>query len=275
MIVLGGSSRQALLALRGALDEQLKGSSSSECTALSADLFKALGAVGSSVGLRRALTDPARDHASKSALITDLFGSQIGAKAVSLLVTAASYRWSSSSEIADAIEQIAVEAEATAANGEGSLDRVEEELFLFSRLIVTSNDLRLALNDRADSTDRKVALIDSIFATKAAPSTVRLLEALVGGTRGRSIEAALAAFAHAVSARRNRLVAIVRSVLALTPTQSEKLAASLTKQVGQPVHINTEIDPSVLGGIEVRFADEIIDGTMSNRLAEASRALAV
>ena len=275
MIVLGGSSRQALLALRGALDEQLKGSSSSECTALSADLFKALGAVGSSVGLRRALTDPARDHASKSALITDLFGSQIDAKAVSLLVTAASYRWSSSSEIADAIEQIAVEAEATAANGEGSLDRVEEELFLFSRLIVTSNDLRLALNDRADSTDRKVALIDSIFATKAAPSTVRLLEALVGGTRGRSIEASLSAFAHAVSARRNRLVAIVRSVIALTPAQSEKLAASLTKQVGQPVHINTEIDPSVLGGIEVRFADEIIDGTISNRLAEASRALAV
>jgi len=275
MIVLGGSSRQALLALRGALDEQLKGASSAECTALSADLFKALGAVGSSVGLRRALTDPARDHASKTALINDLFGSQIGAKAVSLLVSAASFRWSSSSEIADAIEQIAVEAEATAANSENALDRVEEELFLFSRLIVTSNELRLALNDRADSTDRKVALVDSIFAAKAAPSTVRLLEALVGGTRGRSIEAALSAFAHAVSARRNRLVAVVRSVIALTPAQSEKLAASLTKQVGQPVHINTEIDPSVLGGIEVRFADEIIDGTISNRLAEASRALAV
>jgi len=275
MIVLGGSSRQALLALRGALDEQLKGASSAECTALSADLFKALGAAGSSVGLRRALTDPARDHASKTALINDLFGSQIGAKAVSLLVSAASFRWSSSSEIADALEQIAVEAEATAANGENALDRVEEELFLFSRLIVTSNELRLALNDRADSTDRKVALVDSIFAAKAAPSTVRLLEALVGGTRGRSIEAALSAFAHAVSARRNRLVAVVRSVIALTPAQAEKLAASLTKQVGQPVHINTEIDPSVLGGIEVRFADEIIDGTISNRLAEASRALAV
>jgi F-type H+-transporting ATPase subunit delta len=275
MIVLGGSSRQALLALRGALDEQLKGASSAECTALSADLFKALGAVGSSVGLRRALTDPARDHASKTALINDLFGSQIGAKAVSLLVSAASFRWSSSSEIADALEQIAVEAEATAANGENALDRVEEELFLFSRLIVTSNELRLALNDRADSTDRKVALVHSIFAAKAAPSTVRLLEALVGGTRGRSIEAALSAFAHAVSARRNRLVAVVRSVIALTPAQAEKLAASLTKQVGQPVHINTEIDPSVLGGIEVRFADEIIDGTISNRLAEASRALAV
>ena len=275
MIVLGGSSRQALLALRGALDEQLKGASSSECTALSADLFKALGALASSIGLRRALTDPARDHASKSALINDLFGKEIGAKALSLVVSAASYRWSSSGEIADALEQIAVEAEATAANQEKALDAVEEELFVFSRLLVTHNDLRLALNDRADSLERKRALVDGIFASKANPSTVRLLEALVSGSRGRSIEAALSAFAHAVSARRNRLVAVVRSVVALTPAQREKLSSALTKQVGQPVHINTEIDPSVLGGIEVRFADEIIDGTISNRLAEASRALAV
>jgi len=275
MIVLGGSSRQALAALRIALDEQLKGASSAECTALSTDLFKALAALSSSVSLRRAMTDPARDHASKSALIGDLFSSEIGTKALSLLVSAASYRWSSSGEIADALEQIAVEAEATAANQESSLDRVEEELFLFSRLLVTHNDLRLALNDRADSLERKRALIDNIFASKVSPSTVRLLEAIVSGTRGRSIEAALAAFTHAVSARRDRLVAIVRSVIALTPAQSEKLSSALTKQVGQPVHINTEIDPSVLGGIEVRFADEIIDGTISNRLAEASRALAV
>jgi len=275
MIVLGGSSRQALAALRIALDEQLKGASSAECTALSTDLFKALAALSSSVGLRRAMTDPARDHASKSALIGDLFSSEIGTKALSLLVSAASYRWSSSGEIADALEQIAVEAEATAANQESSLDRVEEELFLFSRLLVTHNNLRLALNDRADSLERKRALIDNIFASKVSPSTVRLLEAIVSDTRGRSIEAALAAFTLAVSARRDRLVAIVRSVIALTPAQSEKLSSALTKQVGQPVHINTEIDPSVLGGIEVRFADEIIDGTISNRLAEASRALAV
>ena len=142
-------------------------------------------------------------------------------------------------------------------------------------MLVAHNDLRLALNDRADSIARKHELISSIFASKATPSTLRLIQALVSGQRGRSVEAALSAYAHAVSARRNRLVAVVRTVVALTPAQEAKLAASLTKQVGQPIHINTEIDPTVLGGIEVRFADEIIDGTISNRLAEASRALAV
>ncbi len=275
MIVLGGSSRQGLLALRGALDGQLKGASSAECTALSADLLKALAAIASSVGLRRALTDPARDHDSKLVLINDLFGKEINAKALALLGTAAASRWSSSGEIADALEQIAVEAEATAANLDGAIDRVEDELFTFSRLLVAHNDLRLALNDRADSADRKRSLVESIFAGKVSPSTLRLIEAVIAGLRGRSIEATLSAYAHAVSARRNQLVAVVRTAVALTPAQEQKLAASLTKQVGQPVHINSEIDPSVLGGIEVRFADEIIDGTISNRLAEASRALAV
>ena len=275
MIVLGGSSRQGLLALRGALDGQLKGASSAECTALSADLLKALAAIASSVGLRRALTDPARDHESKLVLINDLFGKEINAKALALLGTAAASRWSSSGEIADALEQIAVEAEATAANLDGVIDRVEDELFTFSRLLIAHNDLRLALNDRADSTDRKRSLVESIFAGKVSPSTLRLIEAVIAGQRGRSIDTTLSAYAHAVSARRNQLVAVVRTAVALTPAQEQKLAASLTKQVGQPVHINSEIDPSVLGGIEVRFADEIIDGTISNRLSEASRALAV
>ncbi len=65
----------------------------------------------------------------------------------------------------------------------------------------------------------------------------------------------------------------IKSSIALSDGQAKKLADSLTKQIGQPVHLNIEIDPSILGGISIRFGDEVIDGTISNRLAEASRAL--
>ncbi|NDB37758.1 MAG: F0F1 ATP synthase subunit delta, partial [Actinobacteria bacterium] len=33
--------------------------------------------------------------------------------------------------------------------------------------------------------------------------------------------------------------------------------------------------PKVLGGLSIRFADELIDATIVNRLADAGRALAV
>jgi F-type H+-transporting ATPase subunit delta len=43
--------------------------------------------------------------------------------------------------------------------------------------------------------------------------------------------------------------------------------------MGKDVHVNIEIDPKILGGISIRYADEVIDASIVNRLAEAGRAL--
>lgn len=103
MIALGGKSRQSLASLRGTLDEQLKGVSSADCTAISHDLFLVLASLNSSIGLRRAFTDPSRDAASKSALIADLFGKSVSKSAIALLEAAVSLRWSSPVDVASAV----------------------------------------------------------------------------------------------------------------------------------------------------------------------------
>ena len=273
MISLGGSSRQSLAALRVALDGALKGASAGDCSHLSADLFNALGALESSAGLRRALTDPARDAASKSALVSDLFGKSIKGPALALITTAAGLRWSAPADFADAIEQIAAEAEAAAANAENKLDQVQDELFAFSKSLIENPELRAALTNNGDTLVRKVELVKNIFGSKFGISTIKLVNQVVSGRSGRSIEKVLSAHIHAVTARRNRVNAFVKSSIALTSTQQEKLASSLTKKIGQSVHLNIDIDKTLIGGISVRFGDEVIDGTIKNRLAEASRTL--
>ena len=273
MISLGGSSRQSLAALRAALDGALKGASAGDCSHLSADLFNVLSALESSAGLRRALTDPARDAASKGALVSDLFGKTVKAQALSLITTAAELRWSSPSNFADAIEQIAVEAEAAAANAENKLDALQDELFAFSKALIANPDLRTALSNNSDTLARKADLAKTIFGSKFSDSTLKLINQVVTGRSGRSIEKTLSAHVHAVTARRNRVNAFVRTSIALTNAQQEKLTASLTKKIGQSVHLNIDLDPTVIGGLSVRFGDEVIDGTIKNRLAEASRTL--
>lgn len=275
MLNLGGNSRQSLSAIRVVLDGKLKGLSSAECTAVSAELFNVVLALQSSGALRRAVTDPARDHEAKGALVTDLFGKTLAKSTLDLVLQLVALRWSRTLDIVHAVEQLAVEAEATAANSDNSLDAVEEELFAFSKVLVANNDLRQVLNSSLDSGDHKAELIKTIFGGKYKPSSVRLLEQLVRVLQRRSIELALLAFIDGVTARHNRLRAVVRSRVELSPAQRDKLASTLTKQMGQPVHISVEIDASVIGGVEVRFDDEIIDGTISHRLAEAGRALAV
>ena len=270
---LGGSSRQSLLSMRAALDSKLKDLSHPAAIEFAADLFTVLTVLSSSVGVRRALTDNSRDASSKAELISNLFGKNIGAPAQALIANAASLRWSSPAELADAIEQLAVEAEASAAEKNNELEKLEDQLFDFTRVLIANPDLRQALNTSADSDAGKVALLEAVVKSKYANSTINLLRRVVVLRRGRSIDSTLTTYSHYVSTRKDRLVAHIKSAIALSDAQRSKLVAALTKQMGKQVHVNIEIDPKVLGGISIRYADDVIDGTVFNRLAEAGRAL--
>jgi F-type H+-transporting ATPase subunit delta len=273
MKVLGGSSRASVLALRKTLAEVVNKQSPAELAQFAKDLFVILSVLSSSIGVRRALTDNARDASAKAELISNLFGKNISSAAQSLLASAASLRWSSPGEIADAIENLAVEAESAVADKNGELEKLENQLFDFARVLKANPDLRQALNTSADTDEGKLALLEAVIKGKYSSSTLNLLRKVVTLRRGRSIDATLAAYSHYVSSRKDRLVAHVKSAVELSSSQIEKLVAALTKQMGRPVHINLEIDPKVLGGISIRYADDVIDGTIVNRIAEAGRAL--
>ena len=271
-IHLGGSSRQSLVAARTALDAAIKGASAASASELSSHLFFATEVFAGNTSLRRAITDPSRDKAAKAALVKDLFGKSTGALAVSLLSDVSALRWSATKDVIHVIEQLAIEAEASSANIANELDRVEDEFFETSRLVADNFELRKALVS-VGSTDAKAALIAEVLGKKASASTIKVASALVASLRGRSIEAAFADYLFGLANRRNRLIAVVRTATALTDAQSKRLATVLEQKVGQPIRINVQIDPTILGGVSIKFADELVDGSVVNRLANAGRAL--
>jgi F-type H+-transporting ATPase subunit delta len=134
--------------------------------------------------------------------------------------------------------------------------------------------LRRALVDQSIEKAQRVALVASLIDAKVTASSARLIKVLVGAPRGRSIEQGLADFAEVAAARRNRLIALVRSAIPLSDDQRARLSAALTEQVGQPVRLNIEVDPSTIGGVVIRLGDEEVDGTIVSRLNNARRALA-
>ena len=275
MAALGGASRQSLIAARKSLDELLKGLSAAEASALSAHLFAVVATLDSSTPLRRALTDNSRDANSKAELAKELFAKSTSDLSIKLLISLTALRWSSPSNLGDVIEQLAVEAEASVANQSNELDRLEEEIFQFSRIVASDLELRQILNSAKYSGEGKRVLVAKLLASKVCPSTLRLLASLVSGMRGRSIEKTIAFYASAAAARKMRVIAHVKSAVELSQAQKDKLASSLSGKIGQPVRLNVELDPKVLGGLSIRFADELIDATIVNRLADAGRALAV
>ena len=275
-LALRGSSRDSFAVARKVLDSALAGSSTSDAAQISRDLLAVAVALDSSLSLRRALTDPSRAADDKKALARSLFDSKLSGKAHQIVEGLVQSKWSAPRDLADVPEWLAVSAQAFAAEQENSLDRLEEELFRFSRIMNANPELRSFLAPSSNaSSEGKAGVVQALLSGKATAQTSELISHLVSHPRGRNIEAGLNEFAQAASDRRNQVIAHVRTAQALNDAQLDKLTKSLSAQVGRNVRINVEVDSAVLGGVSIRFADELIDGSLASRLAQAGRELAV
>jgi F-type H+-transporting ATPase subunit delta len=242
-------------------------------TQLGTDLFAVVDLLDSSVPLRRALTDPSRDGEAKARLLERLLDGKVSADAADLLGGAARARWSAAHDLADSVEILAVESVLAAAEAASRLDRVEEEVFRAGQALTTDRGLRSALLERRATTGAKASLVGRLVDTQGAPETATLVRRMAATPRGRRPEAAFEFVTQAAARRRERLVAHV--VVAQWPSeeQQQRLVASLTRRYGRQVRLAVDVDPSVIGGMRVQIGDDVIDGTVSRRLAAASEQL--
>ncbi|WP_406062194.1 F0F1 ATP synthase subunit delta [Streptomyces sp. NBC_01077] len=270
---MNGASREALSAARESLDA-LTDNTPVDATKLSDELTAVTALLDREVSLRRVLTDPAQSGEAKAELAQRLLSGQVGGETVDLVSGMVRSRWSRSRDLVDAAEELANIADLTAAQKAGALDDVEDELFRFGRIVSSSPELRSALTDKAATATAKGALLRSLLGGKAHAATERLVVRLVTQPRGRSLEAGLESLSKLAAARRNRMVAVVTTAVPLSDQQKQRLGAVLAKLYGREMHLNLDVDPSVLGGITVQVGDEVINGSIAERLDEATRRLA-
>jgi F-type H+-transporting ATPase subunit delta len=104
--------------------------------------------------------------------------------------------------------------------------------------------------------------------------TLALLRHAVTSTRKRTILLAIDDLIERAAAHKERSIARVFSAVPLTSAQEQRLAATLAQMYGRPVSVRTAVEPSVRGGLIVRVGDEVIDGSIAARFAQARTALA-
>ena len=266
-----GSSSDSLARLTQQVVEAVDGGS--DGAELGTGLFAASGVLADQPSLRRALTDPSTEAAGRSGLAEAVFGKHLSEAAVSVVAKAAGLRWVSSSDLGAALEQLGVIAVVRAADREGAGDRLEAELFEFGRTVTDNHELRSALSDPARSIEDKQALVHSLLEGKAHPGTLLLVAQAASG-RHLTVTNAIDTFVELAARSRDRVVALVRVAQPLAEDEEKRLAAALSAQYDRTVHLNTVVDPSVIGGVHVTVGGEVVDGTVSSRLAEAGRRLA-
>jgi F-type H+-transporting ATPase subunit delta len=228
----------------------------------------------SSSAARRALTDYARDESAKSTLGKDIFKGLGSTQALEIVSKMAGLRWSSPRDFGNVLEFLGVQALVASAEKSGSLADLESEIFSVSETIAKSPELRAFFAVRNVVSAPKSELLTSLLSGKVTQATLDLTSYLVDHPRGRNVEAGLNDFAAAIAQIKDRQIAHVVSATALSAEQISRLAKSLTKTFGREIKVNASVKQEVIGGMSIRVADELIDGTLLTRISQADRLLA-
>jgi len=152
------------------------------------------------------------------------------------------------------------------ARAEGTLEEVEDELFRFARSYEGSEELRKALTDDLIPTGKRQSIVEDLLGGKATPTTVQLISMVVAGGRARDLPAIVDRLVQRAAQSKDAEVAEVRSAVALTSDQQDRLRAALANATGRNVNLKVIVDPSVLGGLVATVGDTVIDGTVRTHL---------
>ncbi len=269
MVSMRGASAGALATLRDELDGALAGGA--DAATIGDELFSVSVLLRREASLRRIATDVSLPGEAKRGLARQVFGDRLDPAAHRLVESAFAQRWTTSRDLADALEHLSEVAVVKSAGSD--LERLEDEIFGYAQVVQHNPDLRDALSDPARSIDDKAALVEGLLDGKALPATVTLAKQALAGTY-RTVGVALATYQKVAAEVHGQGVATVRVARALSDADEARLGSALSRQYGRDVHLNVVVDPDVIGGIRVEIGDDVIDGTVLSRLDDARRKLA-
>jgi F-type H+-transporting ATPase subunit delta len=150
--------------------------------------------------------------------------------------------------------------------GDGT-EALAKNLGALARAIEASPELQEVLRNPVLREERGAlldALAGKLQATGVAAKLVRLLS---DNDRMDSLPEIARQVEALADVRAGRLRADVRSAVALSEAQTQRLAKALEKRLGQPVVVQTAVDPQLLGGLVCQVGDLTFDSSLKRQLA--------
>ena len=269
------ASRDAQLALVDRFDSMATSLTSDQLSTLSAELASVAELLLREPILARHLAEATGETEAKKELLVRLLGGKADANTIELLDTAVSVRWSATKDFGGAVEHVARLSLLVRAEREHQADEVAEQLFRFGRVLQSEPRLNSLLGDYSKPAQDRVSLLRGVLdrAGGTNPTAGALLTQTIELLHGDRADEAVQDLAQLAVAHRGELVAEVAAADELTESQRRRLAEVLARIYHHPVSVQLNVDPELLGGLSVAVGDEVIDATLSSRLAAAETRL--
>lgn len=238
------------------------------------ELFVITSLLDGNVRIERALTDVSRPLEDKVAVLNTLLGDQVHPMTMEIMTEVVRRRWSRAADIANAVEDFGVDAMMYYADATDSTLQVSIELAELHSALLNTPVVRAKLYDETVPSEARVKFFHELFDGKGLNKvTMRLAEHATENLRRRRYLETIQWLINKLSRHMGESMVIVTTATPLKQEQIDKLIAVYSKKIGRAVHINSVVDPSVLGGMRVQVGDEVADNTVVAQLENLQRSV--
>lgn len=153
----------------------------------------------------------------------------------------------------------------------GLSQQIGEQLEQLLRVLKTDRELDLAFRSPALTSQRRRLLLEECFQGQLHPFVLNLCCLLWTKRREKALPSVVSAYRRQLRQDAGLLTAELVSAANLTEEQLVPVRRALERRFGQPVVIETKIDPSLLGGVRVRVGNTVLDGSVRGHLQALRR----
>ncbi|WP_028608300.1 F0F1 ATP synthase subunit delta [Paenibacillus harenae] len=155
------------------------------------------------------------------------------------------------------------------------VSEVEAQLKLIVETLEQDEDVLKFLSLPNIDTDKKIALLKTAFGDRVSVLVLNTVELLI--TRGREdvIAEVYEAFVKIAGEALGQAHATVYAAKALTDEELAGVAAEFGQLTGKTIIAEQIVEPSLLGGMQVRIGDRLYDGSLSGKLERLQKSFKI
>ncbi len=155
---------------------------------------------------------------------------------------------------------------------DGTTAAVAAELEAVREILRENPRYEKLLDTPALAKDEKLLLIDRAFSS-LNENLVNLIKILCERHSVYQLPKISGAYAALYDEARGIERVEALTAIAMTPRQTEALTAKISRMTGKTVIVRNTVDPSILGGVVLRYAGKQFDGSVKARLSALEQSL--
>lgn len=153
------------------------------------------------------------------------------------------------------------------------LDFVKNDLVTVSAIITDNEDLRKFIEHPLIPTKDKKEVLETLFTNKISPYVINLIKLLLDRHRMFIFKAISESFIKIFNKKFNIVVADVVTAVEIDESIKNAIQQKLSEIFSKTIQIKSKIDPKIIGGVIIKVEDQIINGSIVERLESIKKHL--